>query len=164
MNILNCTTAENFGADLVTGKILQCLQAYPLPILQQILSAAGQVFSKIALDANRLSQLEFTFTPNYDGQTLLHEPLAAIAAGDIAPNLDFVLIEAAQNEGETLARNVFGADTMRTLLFGENKPLIFQDFNSHVKMPMAAYNGVMMQLFGDQGKQENFLISIKHRI
>ena len=126
--------------------------------MQQILSSAGQVFSKIALDANRLSQLEFIFTPNYDGETLLHEPLAAIAAGDIAPDLDFVLIENAQNEGEALARNVFGADYFRTLLFGENKPLIFQDFNSHVTMPMAAYNGVMMQLFGDQVKQENILI------
>ena len=45
------------------------------------------MFSKFALDSNRLSQLEFTFTPNYDGETLLHEPLAAIETGDIAPNL-----------------------------------------------------------------------------
>ena len=42
MNILNCTdSGATFGMDLMTGKILQCLQAYPLNVLQQILSQVG---------------------------------------------------------------------------------------------------------------------------
>ena len=42
MNILNCTeSGDTFGMDLMTGKILQCLQAYPLNVLQQILSQVG---------------------------------------------------------------------------------------------------------------------------
>ena len=68
--------------------------------------------------------------------------------------IDFVLIEASSHEGETLAKNVFGSDTMRDLLFGEMKPQIFQEFNKHVTLPLAAYQGVMMQLFGDQVRIE----------
>ena len=62
--------------------------------------------------------------------------------------LDFVIIEASSHEGETLARNVFGSDSMRDLLFGELKPQIFTELNAHVTMPLAAYEPVMTTLFG----------------
>jgi len=147
--LLKCTTAENFQADLISGAYLGCLQSIPLQQFQAIMSQAGDVFSKIALDAGRLTQLEGTFSPNFDGETLLEDPLKLIQQENYKDDLGFMVLEVTTHEATTMSSWIFGGDQMRDIMFGEHKPSLWPtegplaNINAHVTLPLAAYQGFL---------------------
>ena len=145
--ILGCTNGDNFQADLSSGALIACLQAIPTPQFQAIMQQAGDVFSKIAMDANRLTQLEYTFAPNYDGETLLEDPRKRIQLQKHHDDLGFLVLEVTQDEGVTPANNIFGNDQMRTVLFGEHKDSLFiPALNPNVVLPQAGWKGFVSNL------------------
>ena len=105
------------------------------------MSQAGNVFSKIALDANRLTQLENTFAPNYDGESLLEDPRKRIQAQQHHDDMGFLVLEVTEDEAITMSNNIFLNDQMRSVIFGEHKDALFQSFNQHITLPQAAWQG-----------------------
>ena len=139
--IVQCTNSENFVADLSSGALINCLQSIPTAQFQTIMSQAGNVFSKIALDANRLTQLENTFAPNYDGESLLEDPRKRIQAQQHHDDMGFLVLEVTEDEAITMSNNIFLNDQMRSVIFGEHKDALFQSFNQHITLPQAAWQG-----------------------
>ena len=111
------------------------------------MSQAGQVFSGIALNAGRLTQLEFTFAPNYDNETLLADPRKQLQAKNYHDNLGFLVLEVTSDEAATLAQNIFGSDAMRAVIFGEAASQIYiPTVNDDVILPLAGYQGFVSGL------------------
>ena len=57
------------------------------------MSQAGNVFPKIVLDAGRLTELEASFSPNFDGETLLEAPRKLIQEENYKDHLGFMVLE-----------------------------------------------------------------------
>ena len=145
---LRCTSEETIQADLVSGALVECLKAIPTQMFQAAMQEAGKVFGKIALDANRLSQMEFSFAPTYDGEVLNIDPRIALQSGQYKENLGFLTIESTFNEAQSISQNIFSNPDMRQLLFGEAASQLFiPGLNDNVIMPLAGYHGLMGQLF-----------------
>merc|ERR1711935_957867 len=150
--ILQCTSADNFQADLISGAYLTCLQSIPLQQFQAVMTQAGNVFSKIALDAGRLTQIEGTFSPNFDGETLIEDPRKRIQAEQYKDDLGFMILEVTQDEAITRAVGIFGSDKMRDIIFGAHKASLWPTespmagINAHVTLPLAAYQGFITGL------------------
>lgn len=137
-----CTTAENFVADLTSGALISCLQSIPTEQFQQIMSQAAQVFSGIALEAGRLTQLESTFAPNYDSETLLADPRKQLQSKNYHDNLGFIVLEVTAHEGTTMSQNIFRSDAMRGIIFGDLvSQLYVPGVNDNVILPLAGYEG-----------------------
>lgn len=83
VNVLQCTTEENFVTDAISGDLLNCLQGVPLVNFQMATAAAGEAFKKVALDANHLSQLEQSYAFNFDGDVVLGNPRELIKANSV---------------------------------------------------------------------------------
>merc|ERR1711935_679277 len=129
--ILECTSAENF---------------------QAVMAQAGNVLSKIALDAGRLTQVEGTFSPNFDGETLIEDPRKLIQAEQYKEDLGFMVLEVTTHEATTSAVSIFGSDKMRDIIFGAHKASLWPTegpmagINAHVTFPLAAYQGFITGL------------------
>ena len=93
--------------------------------LQSTLAYLGSIFSDKAFDAGRLTQMEFTYTPNYDGITLIEDPRVLISRGEMKPDMDFVIFEVTSDEAETMTRNIFGSETMQQKLFPSDHGALF---------------------------------------
>ena len=115
------------------------------------MTQAGDVFSGISLTAGRLTQLEFTFAPGFDGENFVADPRAQWKAGNYKPDLGFLTVEVTTDEAQSLTNNVFGNDRMRALLFKEQKDVIWQDFNPHIVFPLTAYRGFIQNPFTVDG-------------
>ena len=74
IDILGCTTAEDFAADMASGALLECLRDIPLPDFREAMAEGGAVFKSIALGSNRLTQVEQLFAPNIDGVVITENP------------------------------------------------------------------------------------------
>ena len=93
--------------------------------LQSTLAYLGSIFSDKAFAAGRLTQMEFTYTPNYDGITLIEDPRVLISRGEMKPDMDFVIFEVTSDEAETMTRNIFGSETMQKKLFPSDHATLF---------------------------------------
>lgn len=122
---LACSTEADYADDLASGALLECLQQKSLAELQSVLIQSGNLFTGLALASNRLTQMEFTYTPNYDGVTLIEDPRVLIGRGELKPDMDFLLIEVTSNEAETMSYNIFGNSQMQQLLFTDSADLLF---------------------------------------
>merc|ERR1711935_1214713 len=91
--------------------------------------------------------MEFTFTPNYDGVTLLEDPRVLIGQGATKPDMDFLIIEVTSNEAETMSYTMFGNPTMQQLLFQENADVLFNAMNDHLALPQTAWEALVSGLF-----------------
>ena len=69
--------------------------------------------------------MEFTYTPNYDGITLIEDPRVLLSRGEIKPDMDFVIFEVTSNEAETMTRNIFGSESMQQILFPNDYSSLF---------------------------------------
>ena len=69
--------------------------------------------------------MEFTYTPNYDGITLIEDPRVLIGRGEMKPDMDFVIFEVTSDEAETMTRNIFGSETMQQKLFPSDHATLF---------------------------------------
>ena len=103
------------------------------------MTQAGNVFSKIALEANRLTQLEATFSPNYNGETLIDNPRMLIQTKRYKQDIGFVVLEVTTDEATTISIDFFGNDNIRDIIFGADKSQLWPGSNDHVLFPLAAY-------------------------
>ena len=69
--------------------------------------------------------MEFTYTPNYDGITLIEDPRVLISRGEMKPDMDFVIFEVTSDEAETMTRNIFGSETMQQKFFPNDHAALF---------------------------------------
>ena len=93
--------------------------------LQSTLAYLGSIFSDKAFAAGRLTQMEFTYTPNYDGITLIEDPRVLISRGEMKPDMNFLIFEVTSDEAETMTRNIFGSETMQQKLFPSDHATLF---------------------------------------
>ena len=137
---LECATKQNFQAVLQSGRLLQCLQNYPIDQFKAVMAEHGRVFGDIALRYGRLSQMEFSFAPNFDGETLVNDPLTAIRNGQFKSDLGFLNIEVATDEATAISENLFGDPAMRTRVYGEAANYLWQPhINPDVTAPWTVY-------------------------
>ena len=75
---LGCSSPETFQQNLMSGDLISCLQSIDINQFKATIIESGNIFGSIALSAGRLSQMEFTFAPNIDNETLTKIPRIAI--------------------------------------------------------------------------------------
>ena len=150
-----CTTEENMTSDLLDGSLLGCLKTIPLGTFQHICSKAGDIFKGIALNANHVSQLEQLFAINIDGEIVRADPRDEFKtkSNNVKSDMGFYLHELGRNEGTSLTENLFSNEQFKETLFGDNYLLIFQEFNSHVRVPKVAHEGLMKTMYGAAGNE-----------
>ena len=149
---VQCATQENFTSQLVSGKLLECLQSIPIGQFKQAMAGYGQIFAHLANQSGTLSQMEFSFAPNFDGETLINDPRVALQNNNYKPDLGFLNIEFAANEATAISANLFSNPTMRILLFGpDTAEQLWGSYNQHVILPQIGYSGLLKKLFGEQG-------------
>ena len=88
---------------------------------------------------------------------ITNEPLQKFISGDVKQDLGFYYHEDSHDEGNSMMRNLFGIPAMRQAVFGEAAAQIWQDFNQHVVVPKAAFEGFLNQFYGPMGLAETML-------
>ena len=154
-DVVQCTTADDFVTDALSGDLLTCLQAIPLAEFQAAMLLGGAIFQFIASESGRLSQLEQIFALNIDGDTVTTNPRVAIKAksADVKSDLGFYLHEISTNEGTTIIENLFASESFKESIYGDNYPTLFQEFNAHITVPKPAHDGIMAALYIAAGEE-----------
>ena len=153
-DVLQCTTADDFVADAISGALLTCLQAIPLEQFQAATLAGGAIFQFIATEANHLSQLEQIFALNIDGDVVTTNPRDALLAksADVKSDMGFYLHEISANEGTSMTENLFASQSFKETLYGDDYATLFQEFNAHITVPKPAHDGIMAVLYETAGE------------
>ena len=66
--------------------------------------------------------------------------------------MGFYIHEIGEHEGTSMTENLFSNEAFKQTLYGEHYASIFQTFNTHVKVPKPAHDGLMTSMFGTAGE------------
>ena len=134
-----------------------CLQMLPVADFAGLAGLVGPLYSQFAVENQKITQAESSWYPVIDGVMITNEPLQKFISGEVKQDLGFYYHEDSHDEGNSMMRNLFGIPAMRQAVFGEAAAQIWQDFNQHVVVPKAAFEGFLNQFYGPMGLAETML-------
>jgi len=74
-------------------------------------------------------------------------------SADVKSDMGFFLIEVGADEGVSMIAKMFANDEFIATIYGENAPVIFQEFNSHILVPKPAHDGLLSTLYAAAGAE-----------
>ena len=119
------------------------------------MAQGGAIFKHIALQSQRLSQLEQVFAMNVDGEIVLNDPREELKSGssNVKSDMGFFLFEIGADEGNSMTENLFSNEEFKKILYGENYGQLFQSFNADIRVPKPAHDGLMAHMYSAAGDE-----------